>query len=195
RLSYSTSDSLHGDNFYLEGDGLACQGVVEVDIHHGVVDGLDHAGHLPAGGIPEDDQQARLQLHIGEVVQRHGLDVLLVARAEAALGLDLEGALVASLEAEKHLLEAGEQAAVAYCKGCRGLAGGGVDHFAVGELEGEVEGYLGVLGYALDVGHVLGLVFAWGLCLGAPPLPNPLPRGERGLAVQAGCSFVVLTPE
>src|SRR5690554_1248239 len=117
RLSYSTSDSLHGDNFHLEGDVLARQRVVEVDFHGVVVDGLDHAGHFTTGGVAEDDQQAVLQLHIAELVAGHGLDVLRAAGTEAALGLDHEAALVTGLESEQGLLEAGQQAAITDLEG------------------------------------------------------------------------------
>src|SRR5690554_7629073 len=55
------SDSLHRNDFHLEGDVLARQRVIEVDFHGVVVDGLDHAGHFTTGGVAEDDQQAVLQ--------------------------------------------------------------------------------------------------------------------------------------
>src|SRR5690554_1335468 len=151
---YSTSDSLHRNDFHLEGDVLARQRVIEVDFHGVVVDGLDHAGHFTTGGVAEDDQQAVLQLHVAELVTGHGLDVLRAAGTEAALGLDHEAALVTGLESEQGLLEAGQQAAITDLEGGGCLAGGGVHHFAAGQLQGEVQGDFGVVANTDDVGHV-----------------------------------------
>src|SRR5690606_40569297 len=106
---YSTSDSLYRNDFHLEGDVLARQGVVEVDFHGVVVDGPDHTGHLAAGGVAEDYQQAVLQLNVAELVTRHGLVVLRAAGTEAALGLDHEAALVTGLEPEQGLLRSEER--------------------------------------------------------------------------------------
>src|SRR5690606_4725960 len=91
-------------------------------------------------------------------------------------------------------VEAGEQAAVAYGEGGGGFAGGGVDHFAVVEFEGEVQGYLRALGCALVVGRVVGLVYAWGALHWGSPSRRASPASGQGLAVQvAGALLVVVS--
>src|SRR5690606_32721128 len=151
---YSTSDSLYRNDFHLEGDVLARQGVVEVDFHGVVVDGLDHGASHAAGGVEGEDQPAVLRLPVDELAAGHGLDVLLADGTEAALGLDHEAALVTGLEPEQGLLEAGQQAAVTDLEGGGCLARGGVHHVAVGQLQGEVQGDFGVVANTDDVGHV-----------------------------------------
>src|SRR5690554_1823546 len=183
---YSTSDSLHRNDFHLEGDVLARQRVVEVDFHGVVVDGLDHAGHLAAGGVADDDQQAVLQLHVAELVTGHRLDVLRAAGTEAALGLDHEAALVTGLEPEQGLLEAGQQAAVTDLEGGGCLARGGVHHVAVGQLQGEVQGDFGVVANTDDVGHV-SVSFCFGGNSKSPcyqPITRPLFCRSRGVAAR-----------
>src|SRR5690606_20824221 len=169
-----------------EGDVLARQRVIEVDFHGVVVDGLDHAGHLAAGGVAEDDQQAVLQLHVAELVAGHGLDVLRAAGTEAALGLDHEAALVTGLEPEQRLLEAGQQAAVTDLEGGGCLARGGVHHVAVGQLHGAVQGAVGVVANTDDVSHV-----SVSSCFGGnskspcyQPITRPLFCRSRGLAAR-----------
>src|SRR5690554_6417216 len=184
---YSTSDSLHRNDFHLEGDVLARQRVIEVDFHGVVLDGLDHAGHFTTGGVAEDDQQAVLQLHVAELVTGHGLDVLRAAGTEAALGLDHEAALVTGLEPEQGLLEAGQQAAITDLEGGGCLAGGGVHHFAAGQLQGEVQGDFGVVANSDDVGHVF-VSFCFGgdsLSPCSQPFTRPLFCRSRALGARA----------
>src|SRR5690554_43373 len=180
------SGRLHLDDFHLEGDDLAGQRVVEVHFYHSIVNGLDHAGHFSAGGVPEDDQQAGLQFHFAELVAGHGLDVLRVAGAKPTLGLNFKAALVAGLETEQAGFEAGQQAAVTDFEGGRSFAHGGINYVAAGQFQGEVQGDFSVVVDA-DVGHVCLKYVEWqGMAAGETRARFADHRGEGAASAGVG---------
>src|SRR5690606_29853036 len=137
-------ERLDPDDFHVELQRLAGQRVVEVDGDLLVIECLDHARQLGIGSVVEDHQQPFGKLHAFELAARHDLHVLRVRLAKTLLRLHLHAAFVAGLEAVKRLFETRQQVAVADLEGGRLLVERAVDHIAVFQLEGEVQGHFPV---------------------------------------------------
>ena len=110
--------SAYADDLDVKGDDLAGQRMIEVNLDYRIMYLLDHARQLAAGGVGKDHQQPRLQLHLVKLIASNGLNILLVTRTEAALGLDLETAAVADLETEQHLFKTGLPSPTLKVAGC-----------------------------------------------------------------------------
>lgn len=54
------SDRFNVDYLNIESDRLACQRMIEINIHRRIVNGLYHARHLSTCSVAENDQETRL---------------------------------------------------------------------------------------------------------------------------------------
>src|SRR5450830_373614 len=104
------------EDFYVKRQGFTGQRVVEVDGHLRIIEGFDHTRQLGIRRIIKNHKQAFRQVHVLELRTRDDLYVLRVGLAKGVFRQDLQGALVASLEAEQGCFKTRQQVAIATVK-------------------------------------------------------------------------------
>ena len=132
-------------DFHVEGQGLACQRVVEINGDLLVIKLFDHTRKLGVGRVVEDHQQALRQLHVLELRTRNDLHILRVWLAKGVFRKNLQCALVTRLETEQRRFKPWQQAAITDLEGGRGLVEGAVDGVAVFQTQSKMQRDLRVL--------------------------------------------------
>ena len=120
--------------------------MVEVHVYLVPLHAADHTGQLALAGVSKGDHDPGLQHHVGtELMAFEGLDIARVVLAKRLLGGHFEGLAVPRLEPHQVGLKILRQVLITDLQRGRILVKGRVDHLAVSEFQGKMQGYSGSL--------------------------------------------------